>query len=292
MTPQNASFSQLFTVLNSDGSLYIITGHRLQIDIKNAPGETATQTFSTDNGGLVIVASNQFELVADEETMAAISPDHYYWDALDLTAGSMYLGGGYWDITVGVTNSPTPYLPSGFVCDSVAGLTLVSGSDGLVLILQPAGPQGPQGEQGIQGLQGAQGAQGVQGIQGPAGPAGTSFVLKGIVADISDLPSNPSIGDAYQVTDQNKDIYVWDGTQWDNVGPLQGPVGPAGPQGAQGPTGPQGSPGNQVIPSAGPPPLPSAPPTGAGYQFYYDTNDNNRLKVISYLGTIRVWMDP
>ena len=63
----------------------------------------------------------------------------------------------------------------------------------------------------------------------------------------------PSTGnqpnDAYIVT-ADGDLYVWDGTQWDNVGQIVGPqgptgaAGPTGPQGAVGPTGPTGAQGD------------------------------------------------
>ena len=54
------------------------------------------------------------------------------------------------------------------------------------------GPQGPQGEQGIQGPVGPQGAQ---------GEPGTSFVIRGQVASVSNLPSVNSVpdGSAYLV---------------------------------------------------------------------------------------------
>lgn len=43
-----------------------------------------------------------------------------------------------------------------------------------------------------------------------------------------------NIGDAYMV---GEDLYVWTGVQWQNVGPIRGPIGPAGPQGDPGSDG-------------------------------------------------------
>jgi len=110
-----------------------------------------------------------------------------------------------------------------------------------------AGPQGPIGPQGLRGLQGVQGDQGLTGPQGstgasgPAGADGTSVVILGGLASSANLPTqNNSIGDAYLI---NGELYVWNGSSWENVGNIQGPqgiqgdTGPQGIQGIQGPTG-------------------------------------------------------
>ena len=116
------------------------------------------------------------------------------------------------------------------------------------------GPPGPIGPQGIKGDTGSQGP------LGPVGPAGTGINMKGQVADPGALPGGASQGDAWTcVSDGN--LYVWNGTVWVNVGPMQGPKGDTGatgatgaastvpgPQGIQGPiglTGPTGSTGSQ-----------------------------------------------
>ena len=96
---------------------------------------------------------------------------------------------------------------------------------------------------------------------GPAGPAGTpglngtSVVLKGSVdyANDLDLIPVPVQGDLYIVL-ADLDGYVWSGTEWQNIGPIQGPPGEQGPTG---PTGPQGIQGIQGL--QGP-----AGPSGAG----------------------------
>lgn len=119
------------------------------------------------------------------------------------------------------------------------------------------GPIGPQGEQGIQGPIGPQGIQGPQGDIGPMGPqgpkgdkgdTGNSITLEGTVPTVGDLPTTGNdVGDLWIVA-ASGDGYVWNGTGWDNVGPIRGPkgdTGDTGPQGIQGEPGPQGPQGIQ-----------------------------------------------
>lgn len=94
----------------------------------------------------------------------------------------------------------------------------------------PEGPPGPPGPQGPVGPQGE---------VGPQGPQGTGIAIQGAL----DVPGPPSFagttaGDMW--IDVDGDGWVWDGSTWNDVGPIRGPVGPAGPQGAVGPAGPQG----------------------------------------------------
>jgi hypothetical protein len=78
------------------------------------------------------------------------------------------------------------------------------------------------------------------GATGPTGPQGTSIRLKGSVATTFDLPSSGNlINDAYLV-EADGNLYVWNGSFWENVGKIVGPTGPSGPTGAVGPLGPTG----------------------------------------------------
>lgn len=122
------------------------------------------------------------------------------------------------------------------------------GSGGGTPIPGPAGPAGPQGPTGPPGPQGETGPKGPAGPRGPAGPTGpkgdkgdpgTGFKLLGTVAGESALPSGASTGDAW-LDEKSNNVFVWSGSAWQNVGPIQGPTGPAGPAGPQGPTGSQG----------------------------------------------------
>lgn len=81
---------------------------------------------------------------------------------------------------------------------------------------------------------------GLLGPTGPSGPPGTTVIFKGTVPTVGDLPVSASVGDGYVVQADNN-LYVWDGSTWNNVGPIIGPTGPTGPAGVAGPTGPAGA---------------------------------------------------
>jgi len=66
-------------------------------------------------------------------------------------------------------------------------------------------------------VSGSRGAIGPQGIQGELGPP---LVIKGTVTSASALPpTGNTIGDMWIATD-NQHLYIWDGTMWDDAGPL------------------------------------------------------------------------
>lgn len=152
------------------------------------------------------------------------------------------------------------------------------------------GPEGPMGPQGPDGAPGADGPAGPQGIEGPPGPKGdnaTAFVFKGSKPSVAELPTTGNtVSDGYVV---GTDFYVWDGSQWVNIGSIQGPEGPTGPQGPQGPTGATGSKGDQgslwIVLSG----LPN-PATGRINDFYIDSSTNKYYQKTSstnwaYMGT-------
>lgn len=105
-------------------------------------------------------------------------------------------------------------------------------------IIGPQGPQGPQGEKGDVGPQGPQSPQGEKGEQGNDG---TSLNILGTKESEADLPLSAEKNDAYLI---NGEMWVFDGTNWNNAGRIQGPQGPQGPVGPQ---GPKGDPGPQGI---------------------------------------------
>jgi Collagen triple helix repeat (20 copies) len=120
------------------------------------------------------------------------------------------------------------------------------GAKGAVGPQGPKGDAGPAGAQGSPGPQGATGPAGSKGEKGDKGDTGDGIQLGGAVATVDDLPDAAEPGDAYLIA---SDLYVWNGTDWVNSGPVKGPsgdkgdkgdVGPAGPTGPQGPTGPAG----------------------------------------------------
>ena len=164
-------------------------------------------------------------------------------------------------------------------CGTVGGMIGPTGPTG------PQGEPGPQGDTGPQGYigpQGPTGATGPQGEIGPTGAAGSGVAILGSLDDPGELPPSGSLGDAYLI---HGDLWVWDGTQWDNVGNIQGPIGPTGPQGIQGlqgDIGPTGATGEQGL--AGPigpqgeigPTGPQGPPGMGGVceiSSYYITSD-------------------
>lgn len=114
------------------------------------------------------------------------------------------------------------------------------------------GPQGPQGDQGVQGPEGAQGnegplgfagdrgTRGPQGPEGPMGPPGTSVAFRGTVANAGGLPpSGNQTGDGF-LDESSGHLWVWDGNDWQDEGPIRGPQGVRGPEGQEGPPGIQG----------------------------------------------------
>jgi hypothetical protein len=105
-------------------------------------------------------------------------------------------------------------------------------------IIGPQGLQDPQGEKGDVGPQGPQGPQGEKGEQGNDG---TSLNILGTKESEADLPLNAEKNDAYLI---NGEMWVFNGTNWNNAGRIQGPQGPQGPVGPQ---GPKGDPGPQGI---------------------------------------------
>ena len=114
------------------------------------------------------------------------------------------------------------------------------GSQGVKGDEGPRGPQGVVGPRGPEGPQGAQGPLGPTGDDGPAGPQGEpGFTVLGALDNTSQLP-DPSVssnGDGYLV---GTNLWLFDGTQWNDLGDLSGPPGPAGPPGPEGPAGPDG----------------------------------------------------
>lgn len=82
-----------------------------------------------------------------------------------------------------------------------------------------------------------------RGPKGAKGDPGTGVQIEGAVATSTDLPTTGNeSGDAYLAQDTG-DLWVWDGTEWNDAGEVRGPEGPAGPKGDTGATGPKGDTG-------------------------------------------------
>ncbi|MBI1289436.1 MAG: hypothetical protein GC178_17855 [Flavobacteriales bacterium] len=160
----------------------------------------------------------------------------------------------------GIQGDLGPQGPTG--AQGPQGVTGATGSQGIQGATGAQGAVGPTGEQGPQGIAGAQGATGPQGIQGdlgpqgptgaqgPAGANGTSVQIHGSATTSTNLPaSGNTTGDGY-LTQDDGHLWVWGGTDWTDVGQIQGPggaTGPQGPAGLQGATGPQGPAGQDGV---------------------------------------------
>ena len=101
-----------------------------------------------------------------------------------------------------------------------------------------------------------------------------NFNIIGSVTDLNDLPPNANQNDAVVYT-VNQHLYVWDGTQWLDLGHIQGPPGEMGPTG---PTGP--SVGTGVIVASD---VPTGPTLGTVW-----FNTNNGTLYVYYGGS---WID-
>lgn len=67
--------------------------------------------------------------------------------------------------------------------------------------------------------------------KGSKGADGTSITIKGTLSDTSKLPATGTEGDAYII---NGDLYVWNGSNWENVGQIKGEKGDKGDDGSAG----------------------------------------------------------
>lgn len=83
------------------------------------------------------------------------------------------------------------------------------------------------------------------------GKDGTSFRILGVYPTLEELQiavPTPIIGDSYFVgAEAPYDVYTWTGSEWLNLGPLQGPEGPQGPQGEKGEKGDKGDDGRGIV---------------------------------------------
>jgi hypothetical protein len=123
----------------------------LEMSVKNRPGATAQATFSTSGAppALVIRApatAGIVDLAVPFTTMQGLSAGNYFWDLLRIAGSTshIFLGGGTWLITQGITESATPALPaaSPFVQAAGADIALTLGNASLMLTLAPGGPPG------------------------------------------------------------------------------------------------------------------------------------------------------
>ena len=105
------------------------------------------------------------------------------------------------------------------------------------------GETGPKGVKGDKGNTGAQGIKGDTGDTGPKGDTGSSITIKGSYNSYEELINEHPTGnegDGYLV---NGNLYIWNGTVWENVGNIKGEKGDRGDTGLQGLKGEKGDTG-------------------------------------------------
>ncbi len=97
---------------------------------------------------------------------------------------------------------------------------------------------------------GEQGPKGEQGPPGPEGSPGTGLEISGgpyeNLESLQQAVPSPAGGSCYLVgVAQPYDVYCYQGEQWVDLGPIQGPQGPQGEKGEPGKQGPKGDPGEK-----------------------------------------------
>ena len=149
------------------------------------------------------------------------------------------------------TGPEGPQGPQGLTGPPGNGPQGIQGEKGETGSQGPQGIQGSAGGKGEKGETGATGSQGPQGIQGPKGDAAglnvkgtaTTWPPDGSPAeeDLWILP-NPTPSGTPSEYDPGDGV-LWNGTSWQDTGPIRGEVGPQGPQGPQGESGSTGATG-------------------------------------------------
>ena len=184
--------------------------------------------------GVSVSIKGTLATVGDLPTTASINDTYWIGDQLYSWDGTQWLNGPHLMGATGLSAFEVAQANDPSITDYPTYLATITG---------------PQGLQGVQGPQGAVGPQGVDGPQGPQGPMGPGVKILGKLNSAADLPASATnIGDGYLI---NGDFWCWTGTQFDNLGPVQGPKGdtglqgPQGLQGVQGPIGLQGPKGDQ-----------------------------------------------
>lgn len=107
------------------------------------------------------------------------------------------------------------------------------------------GDKGNKGDQGIKGDKGDKGQKGDKGDKGDKGIKGEGFVPKGSVATVNDLPTTGNVaGDGWIVV-ADKNLYLWTGSTWNNIGQFTGDKGNKGDKGDKGQKGDKGDKGQK-----------------------------------------------
>jgi hypothetical protein len=173
-------------------------------------------------------------------------PKQVGWRAWVEDEGTLVVwDGAQWFDLSGVVGSDGASAYEVWIAEGNAG----SEAEFLASLVGADGAPGPEGPQGPSGANGIAGPQGPTGEDGADGADGTSVTMLGVLASTSDLPgSGNTHGDGYIISG---DLHVWDGMQWNNVGPIQGPQGDPGAEGSPGANGIDGASAFQIWLDAG-----------------------------------------
>lgn len=113
-------------------------------------------------------------------------------------------------------------------------------------LAQDSGFEGTESEW-MDTLRGERGPQGERGIQGPEGKPSNAIQVLGRVNTVGALPTGREPGDSYYV---DRDLHVFNGDTYMNVGPVVGEKGERGVQGPMGPAGDRGPVGESAYDAA------------------------------------------
>jgi len=226
-------------IIRLDGDVdlgsYVLKGDQ-EVDFTN---NTDVLTYSADTG--FVSLQRAVGKVAFGETSPESPENGDAW--YDTNEGLLYVyysdvDSSQW-VTVSATGEPGEIGATGPIGPTgPTGATGPEGPEG------PTGPTGPKGDTGATGATGSTGATGATGPEGPEGPIGETGAGVEVIGSVSDSTSlDPSyvgaVGDMF-IAQDNGYGHVWNGSAWDDVGPIQGPKGDQGSLGPTGPTGPSG----------------------------------------------------
>lgn len=207
-----------------------------------------TEDIATAFGSLEGVTT-EVQAAKDAATAAAGSAESTAADRLVVEQAASSASWSGDQLTVLGVTSPSLTGPRGFQGDTGAaphvganGNWWVEETDTGVMA---RGPQGDPGDDGVDGdtphigdngnwwvgtVDTGYQAQGEKGDKGDPGEDGTSVRPVGTVTDSTALPASADRGEGY-VTEDTGHMWVWSGTDWVDVGPLQGPPGEPGRDG-------------------------------------------------------------
>ncbi len=203
-------------------------------------------TVDNENGDAYIINRKMFVWVNDKWVeVGQVGPRGYSAFNLALESGTIppdstltdwlesLKGKSAYDLAIDTGQIPNTYTQDDY-------LEFLRGDDAYEMA-QALGRFSGTREEFLDSLTGPRGPQGERGAQGPRGESANAIKVLGRVNTVDALPTtNVNPGDSYYV---NRDLHVYNGDDYMNIGPVvgeRGEPGPVGPEGPQGPIGPAG----------------------------------------------------